>query len=259
MSECNPDLISWWDGEPLGQRNNAIRWMQKLVQKKTRLLPRQFDTLESWEGFRQHIRKELPTRIGIPPLPRMQPGEVRARVQVSQDILCERVDVYFDDDYAIPTLCFKPLNASDRCPALVWSPGWLHTKWIRSYQDFAMRMARQGFIVLILDHAPFGETSQYELNDKGSYGMIVLMSLGDMLGISQLALRAAETMRCGEYLRCRTDVDPNRVAVAGLCQGGMDTWLSAALDDTFCAAACFAVVHDNRSRNLPLTWGAAPC
>jgi len=70
--------------------------------------------------------------------------------------------------------------------------------------------------------------------------MTLVMGMGQVLGISQLALRAAETMRCGQYLRTRPDVDPARVAVGGLCQGGQDTWLAAALDDAFCAAAPIA-------------------
>jgi dienelactone hydrolase len=67
--------------------------------------------------------------------------------------------------------------------------------------------------------------------------MTQIMGMGDILGISQLALRAAETMRAGEYLRARPDVSPQWVAVAGLCQGGQDSWLTAALDERFCAAA----------------------
>jgi dienelactone hydrolase len=98
-------------------------------------------------------------------------------------------------------------------------------------------MVRQGFVVLTLDHAPFGETTPFAAGDKMHSGMTHVMGMGDLLGISQLALRCAETMRAGEYLRARPDVDPRRVAVAGLCQGGQDTWLSAALDERFCAAA----------------------
>lgn len=38
-------------------------------------------------------------------------------------------------------------------------------------------------------------------------------------------------------MRSRSDVDDKRVAVAGLCQGGEDTWMRAELDERFCAAA----------------------
>jgi hypothetical protein len=102
-------------------------------------------------------------------------------------------------------------------------------------QLMAMRIARRGFAVLLFDHAPFGETTPPV--EQKLAGMTLVMGMGQVLGISQLALRAAETMRCGEYLRSRPEVDPARVAVAGLCQGGIDTWLSGALDDGFCAVA----------------------
>ena len=48
----------------------------------------------------------------------------------------------------------------------------------------------------VLDHAPCGETTPFE--NKEQRGMNIVMSMGDVLGISQLALRSAETIRCGE-------------------------------------------------------------
>ena len=67
--------------------------------------------------------------------------------------------------------------------------------------------------------------------------MTLVMGMGHVVGISQLALRSAEASRCGEYLRSRDDVDAARVAISGLCQGGMDTWLTGGMDDGFCAVA----------------------
>jgi dienelactone hydrolase len=222
--------------EPPGQRNNAIRWLQKRVMERARCLPRDFRDLSEWEAFRAHLRRELPRTIGIPSFPPLQESCLRGRVRIGEGVCCERVDVCVDADYAIPAFVFLPASPPDtRLPALVWNPGWPEDKWKPAYQTFAARMARQGYAVLIPDHAPFGETSDFE--HKANRGMTLLMGMGNVLGISQLALRAAETMRCGEYLRARPDVDPARVAVAGLCQGGMDTWLTAALDEGFCAAA----------------------
>jgi hypothetical protein len=230
------NLSDFLAGEPPGERTNSIRWLQKQVMRKARALPREFPTRAAWESFRAKVRRELPRAIGIPSLPPMEASVVRARLRVGDDAVCERLDVYIDPDYAMPTFVFSPLvRTKDRMPALVWNPGWPEDKWKPAYQQFAVRMVRRGFVVLVPDHAPFGETSPFE--NKGGRGMTQVMGMGHVLGISQLALRAAETMRAGEYLRSRADVDPARVAVAGLCQGGMDTWLSAALDDGFCAAA----------------------
>jgi len=229
------DLARFFADEPPGEKTNAVRWLQKQVMRQALNLPREFAGLAEWEAFRTRLRTELPRVIGVPRFPPLGESVVRARILVGGDAFCERVDVYVDADYAIPSFVFTPADAGNRRPALVWNPGWPQNKWDPAYQAFALRMARKGYLVLILDHAPFGETTPFD--SKQVTGMTQVMGMAGMLGISQLAMRSAETMRCGEYLRSRGDVDPRRVAVAGLCQGGMDTWLSAALDDGFCAAA----------------------
>jgi dienelactone hydrolase len=230
------DIGKFFKGEPLGQKTNVIRWLQKKIVEKALELPRDFKTVQEWELFRNRIREELPKVIGVPKFPPLRESFIRARVRVGGDVLCERVDVYVDEDYSIPTFVLLPARPpEDRMPALVWNPGWPQDKWTTSYLKFAERMAKQGFVTLILDHAPFGETTP--AGDKAHTNMTLVMGMGNLLGISQLGLRVAETMRVGEYLRSRPDVDASRVAVAGLCQGGMDTWLAAALDEGFCAAA----------------------
>lgn len=237
---ASKDLSSFFSSEPPGEQTNAIRWLQKKVMAAARQIPMDFKTCEEWEAFRAKIRRDLPGLIGIPTFPPLQASRLRARIRVGEDAVCERVDIYVDEDYAIPAFVFTPLHLpAGRMPGLVWNPGWPQDKWDRTCQELGVRLARQGFAVLVLDHAPFGETSPFAPGDKMHTGMTHVMGMGAILGISQLALRAAETMRAGEYLRARPDVDPLRVAVAGLCQGGQDTWLTAALDERFCAAAPF--------------------
>jgi len=231
-SESNGHLSD----EPLGQKTNAIRWLQKQVMHKSAALQREFPTQQGWETFRARMRADLRRVIGMPDFAPLGDSLIRATLDVGDDVVLERVDVHVDEDYAIPSFVFRPkAPLAQPMPAVVWNPGWPEDKWKPAYQAFAVRMARQGYVVLIPDHAPFGETSDFE--NKADRGMTLFMGMGDVIGISQLAMRAAETMRCGEYLRSRTDINPARVAVAGLCQGGQDTWLSAALDDGFCAAA----------------------
>ena len=231
------DLAEFLSGEPPGQKTSAIRWLQKKVMRQALELPRDFSSLEEWEAFRSKIRSELPEVIGFPEFPPLQDSFVRGRIRLGDDLLCERVDVYVDEDYAIPAFVFLPAKlAESPMPGLVYQSGWPVDKYDKSSQEFAARIARQGFVVIVPDHAPFGETTP-PFVERHRAGMTLVMSMGHILGISQLALRASETMRCGEYLRSRPDVDEARVAVSGLCQGGMDTWLGAALDERFCAAA----------------------
>lgn len=218
-----------------GDRCNALRWLQHQVQARSRALPRSFPTLAAWETFRDRVRAELTQTIGLPSWPEPTGSSVRGRTAVGQGLVVERVDVAVDQAYAIPAFVFSPAEPGQGRPGLVYNPGWPQSKFDAAAQQFCARMASHGWVALVLDHAPFGETSP--AGDKPQTNMTLAMGMGQVLGISQLALRAAETIQCGRYLRARADVDPSRVAVCGLCQGAMDTWLSAALDDGFCAAA----------------------
>ena len=47
-------------GEPLGQRTNAIRWLQKKVMETAEELPKDFESQAEWESYRDGIRAELP-------------------------------------------------------------------------------------------------------------------------------------------------------------------------------------------------------
>jgi len=236
MVNVDKNLNSYFQGEPPGQRVNGIRWIQKQVMKAALKLPRDFTTKQDWEAFRADMRKRLPEVIGVPDFGPMKESFIRARIRVGEHTICEHVDVYVDEDYSIPTFVFSPLNAPrEPMPALLWNPGWPQDKWEPAYQKFAVRMAEQGFVVLIVDHIPFGETAPY----LGLMPARMSIALGGcaVIGMSQLALRTAESIRCGEYLRDRADVNEKRVAVSGLCQGGMDTWFVGALDERFCAVA----------------------
>ena len=247
MTDIEKQLSEHFAAEPPGSRTNAIRWFQKLICAKAMKLPRDFKTRKQWETFREKMRSDLRRVIGIPAFPQLKDSLVRGRFFVGGDVLCERVDVHVDENYAIPAFVYQPAKRARKAlGGLVWSPGFGQDKWNASTQALGCRLAKQGFVTLVMDHAPFGETTGPAA--RHPQGMTLVMGMGQLLGISQLALRAAETMRCGEYLRQRDDVDPSRVAVAGLCQGGMDTYLAGALDEQFCAvapicaASTFAVV-----------------
>lgn len=246
VQNADKDYNAYFQDVPPGVKHQAIVWLQKQCMEKAKRLPAEFDTLEEWEAFRDKVRRELPDLIGIPKLPPLKPSRIRARFQVGEDVLGELVDVYADDDYSIPAYLFLPLeHPQGKLPALIFSPGWNQGKWIKSYQMFAVRMAKQGFAVMILDHAPFGETAPQDREPV--FNMSLTMELCSLLGYSQMGLRVAETLRCMEYMLSRPDIDPERIALSGLCQGGMDTWFAGALEPRFaavaplCSATTFAI------------------
>ena len=184
------DLAAYYaaDQTPPGLRTNAVQWLQRQVMAAARELPRRFDTVAAWERFRSELRRRLPAVIGLPQFPPLQESVTRARVRVGNDVICERVDVYLDADYAIPAFVFVPAaRQAAPLPACVWNPGWPESKFKPSYCAFGARMARQGVAVLVPDHAPFGETTF--MNRQQPDGMTLIMGMGNVLGISQLAPR----------------------------------------------------------------------
>ena len=110
---ASKDFASFFSSEPPGEKTNAIRWLQKKVMAASLKLPREFKSRADWEAFRAHLRQELPAVIGIPRFPPLQESLVRARIRVGADAVCERVDVYVDEDYAIPTFVFSPLRVPE--------------------------------------------------------------------------------------------------------------------------------------------------
>lgn len=87
-----------------------------------------------------------------------------------------------------------------------------------------VRASCGGLVVLALDHAPDGETSPPF--DRCAAGMSLIMSMTQVLGTSPLALRAAETMRCGEYLRSRGDTTTlfSSNSIARDCSSSHSSW-----------------------------------
>ncbi len=236
MDNVNKDLAAWFADEPPGLRNDPVRWLQKKACAKAATLRRDFKTRAEWEAFRAQMRADLPAVIGLPQFPDLKESALRGRVRLGDDLACERVDVYVDDDYAIPAFVFQPAEPPGApMPGVVLSPGAGQDKFLRPHQEMCVRMAKHGFAALLFDHAATGEATGRKPWSQG--GINIVQSTGELVGTSQLALRAAEDMRCGEYLRSRPDVDASRVALTGLCQGGMDTWLAGALDERFCAVA----------------------
>ena len=63
--QTKSDSNGHFNDEPLGQKTNAIRWLQKQVMRKSAALPRDFSTKEAWETFRTRMRRDLPSLTSL--------------------------------------------------------------------------------------------------------------------------------------------------------------------------------------------------
>ena len=128
------------------------------------------------------------------------------------------------------------------------------------YQGFCQRLARNGFVVLIIDPFNQGERDQYYgLPDRESVSACT--AAHNMMG-KQLELvgqwfgawRAWDGVRALDYLISRPEVDPDRVGLTGNSGGGtMTTWIWA-YESRFAMAApsCFVTTFlHNLENELP--------
>lgn len=221
--------------EPINYSLSA--YLREAVRARVSKHPVAFSDLEQWRGFREVFLAALLAECGLPDREPM-----RSRVIESIDsggCRRERVAYHFaGSSYASGHVWSRPDGAADR-PGVVLSPGYGQHKWDETFNRLAQAWAAEGFVVIIVDHAPFGE------RERSDQEMINLVGVGSALGMPNIAMRAFENMRALDYLASRPDVDGGRIGITGLCQGGMDTWLAGALDERFRAVCpvCSATTH----------------
>ncbi|CAI6083105.1 dienelactone hydrolase family protein [Cohnella sp. JJ-181] len=105
-------------------------------------------------------------------------------------------------------------------------------------KNFAVELARRGFLVIAPEILGFGETRLAEHSDappnKDSCHRISTYLM--MLGRTTLGMRVKQVMRAIDYLQSRGDVNMNRVGCMGISGGGTLTVFTAALDPRINAA-----------------------
>jgi dienelactone hydrolase len=213
-------------------------YLQSVVKDLVARHPQHFASLDEWVAFRESFLARLRQELGMPFRSPMRSHVVEAIE--CEGCLRERVAFLFDRDCYVAAHVWSCPAVEGRKPGIVLSPGWPQHKWNETFNQLGLRWATEGFVVAILDHAPFGERERTDLE------MTNLVGVGAAVGMPNIGLRAFEDMRALDYLASRPDVDPERIGITGLCQGGMDTWLAGALEERFKAVCpvCSATTHE---------------
>jgi dienelactone hydrolase len=123
------------------------------------------------------------------------------------------------------------------------------------HDDFAVQLAKRGFIVVAPEISCFGERmSNYEhleqrrrpttCHNANTYAM--------MLGGSVAGIRAWDGMRTIDYLETIAQADTSRLGVMGISGGGMHAFFSACLDERIKAAVISGYFCDWRQSILAI-------
>ncbi len=170
-----------------------------------------------------------------------------------EDYTLERVVYDGDVDLPIPAYILKPKNRPGKLPAIVachghgygsreiigLNPDGTDNHGDPGYQkNFALKLVKRGFLVIVPDLLGFGdrrmEEDRHKHPNESSCHMISTYLL--MMGKTMAGLRVNDIMRTIDYLETRDDVDVDRIGCMGISGGGLVCGFVTALDERIKAA-----------------------
>ncbi len=109
--------------------------------------------------------------------------------------------------------------------------------------NYAEQMAKAGYLTIAPDLRVFGERGDGNDPFPGRDKCNVNFIKGAILGVYTLTLNIWDLMRCVDYLQTRPEVDPSRIGMMGLSQGGTMTTFTTAVDKRIKAADIIGYVN----------------
>jgi cephalosporin-C deacetylase-like acetyl esterase len=109
--------------------------------------------------------------------------------------------------------------------------------------NYGEQMARAGYLTICPDLRGFGERSDKHDHIPGRDRCNVNFVIGAILGTYTLTLNIWDMMKCIDYLETRPEVDPARIGMMGLSQGGTMTTFTTAVEPRIRAADIIGYVN----------------
>jgi len=195
-------------------------------------------------------------------------GEFPQRVDLAPDVVYSveedgltRQRVVFDSEehMSVPCVVLRPADMpEDRSGAAIIcshghgpygkepvagnrsSPGIEASRTEHNY-SYGEQMARRGFLTICPDLRVFGERGGNAYPGRDPCNIHFLR--GAVLGIYTLTLNIWDIQRCVDYLETRPEVDPGRIGMMGLSQGGTMTTFASAAEPRIRAADIIGYVN----------------
>ena len=169
--------------------------------------------------FRRHLVQclgYLPPR-DTPLAPRKERESV-----IADGVIEERVVYRVEPDVLVPAHVYRAADANGRRPGVLLLHGWDFDK--TGLVEAKVGLARAGYVVLFPDNRCSGERK--DVGDQ-----VNVVPVAGLLGMTFMGMNTFDNIRALDYLSSREDVDPKRLACIGLCWGGMQAYMLAALDE----------------------------
>ncbi len=245
----------------MAKRNfSMIEYFNKRAQDWVPLLAFQGSTPADWQAWRVQALPKLLELLGEFPQP-VDPAPDVIYASEEDGIIRERVILDAEEHMSIPCVVLRPADmpANGKGRAILCSHGHgpfgkepvagnrarpdLAAEIAKYNYNYAEEMARRGYLTIAPDLRVFGERADggnpYPGRDKCNVHFI----RGAMLGIYTLTLNIWDMKVCIDYLQSRPEVDPERIGMMGLSQGGTMTTFTSAVEPRIKAADIIGYVN----------------
>ncbi|MGH9845592.1 MAG: acetylxylan esterase [Blastocatellia bacterium] len=219
---------------PVRRHEMVIEHLKKTAAELSARALSDVHSLADWQRQRPALRKELLYMLGLDPLPRRTPLNVRITgtlerpgYRIEKIVFQSLPGLYVTGNF------YLPANASGPLPAVLYvcghAPHPLGAK--TEYQDRAAWFASHGYACLIIDTLEFGEVAglHHGIHDLNLWNWL-------SLGYTPAGVEVWNAMRAIDYLETRPEVDRRRIGMTGTSGGGATTWFTAAVDERVAAA-----------------------
>ena len=238
----------------MARRNfSMIEYFRERAKDWRPLLAFEGRTAAEWPAWREDATAKLLELLGDFPAPVDLAPEVIYSIE-QDGIIRERVIFDSEEHMSVPCVVLRPASmANDGTGrAILCSHG--HgpfgkesvagnastaeraARIARLNYDYGEQMARRGFLTISPDLRVFGERSDGGNPYPGRDRCNVHFLRGMILGIYTLTLNIWDMKRCIDYLETRPEVDPDRIGMMGLSQGGTMTTFTSAIEPRIKAA-----------------------
>jgi len=217
-------------------------------------------TRADWEAWEKAARAKFFALLGEFPDPVDPAPEVIFSIE-QDGLVRERVVFDSEAEMSVPCVVLRPANMAQdkKGAAIICSHGHgefgkepvsgnkttagLRQEIADHTYNYGELMARQGFLVICPDLRVFGERADggdpYPGRDKCNVHFI----RGAILGLYTLTLNIWDMKCCVDYLETRPEVDPDRIGMMGLSQGGTMTTFTAAAEPRIRAADIIGYIN----------------
>ena len=205
--------------------DDALEMLQKFQPSSSR---------EEWQARRGPVLDSLRASLGLRSFPLRSPLNAKVVSQHSfEGFNVENIVFESRPNFLVTANVYVPAgNGPQRRPAVLCPIGHYLAdgKSHPEVQACCIQLAKMGFVVLVYDAIGQGERlTQGNIHHHAGY---CLLPLGETIA----GWMVWDSIRAIDYLQSRDDVDPSNIGITGNSGGGMNSLLTAAIDDRIAAA-----------------------